>query len=166
MPTHAEYADATLKAARAALTETGDGATSFTLQHVPAALLSLANAAGIDSSKVSPFLADIGIGLTATGKTAEQVCSSRPGTKQSLLGSFKQTFRACPQLQLYLIANLRCRPTCIVFTPSVSQVAHLSLQPCASGVAISPVVLDKSRHRKLSANQLRQLCIDFLITVA
>ena len=85
LPTHAEYADATLKAARAALTETGDGATSFTLQHVPAALLSLANAAGIDSSKVSPFLADIGIGLTATGKTAEQVCSSRPGTKQSLL---------------------------------------------------------------------------------
>ena len=73
VPTHAEYADATVKAAHAALAETGGDVTSFTLQHVPAALLSLANAAGIDSSNVSPFLADIGVGLTATGKMAKRV---------------------------------------------------------------------------------------------
>jgi len=68
-PTPAEYADATLKAANAALREAGaDPSSGFTLQHVPPALMAVAQAAGIDTATVNEFLLKSGVGLTATGK--------------------------------------------------------------------------------------------------
>jgi len=69
-PTPAEYADATLKAATAALLEAGVDPSNdgFTLQHVPPALMAVAQAAGIDTATVTAFLKASGIGLTSTGK--------------------------------------------------------------------------------------------------
>ena len=82
MPTPAEYAAATVKAATEAMLEQKviiDGVETvadpavvgFTLRHVPQALSTLASAAGIDSSYINPFLADAGVGFTATGKRLE-----------------------------------------------------------------------------------------------
>ena len=114
-PTRGEYADAVLKAASAALLEAGaDPNSGFTLQHVPPALMAVATSAGIDSSLVTEFLKQSGIGLTATGKL------------QSDLASL--------QLDVGDGADL----------------AHVNVKP-----------LDKFKGRKVSAIELRQLCIAF-----
>ena len=114
-PTPGEYADAVLKAASAALLEAGaDPNSGFTLQHVPPALMAVATSAGIDSSLVTEFLKQSGIGLTATGKL------------QSDLASL--------QLDVGDGADL----------------AHVNVKP-----------LDKFKGRKVSAIELRQLCIAF-----
>jgi hypothetical protein len=73
MPTPEEYADATVTAATEAMLEAGaDPAVhGFTLRHVPQALSTLASAASIDPAKITPFLAENGVGLTATGKKVD-----------------------------------------------------------------------------------------------
>jgi ankyrin repeat protein len=91
-----------------------DPNSGFTLQHVPPALMAVATSAGIDSSLVTEFLKQSGIGLTATGKL------------QSDLASL--------QLDVGDGADL----------------AHVNVKP-----------LDKFKGRKVSAIELRQLCIDF-----
>lgn len=121
VPTPTEYADATLAAANEALVATGaqlsDG---FTLAHVPAALSSLASAAGLDVSQVTPFLASKGVGLTGTGAKQKEM-------------------------------------------------AHLHLTqtpgPPGSPTRVDLVPLEKKKSSKVSATQLRQLCIDFQTSV-
>jgi len=79
MPTAAEYADATVNAATEAMLEAGaDPAVyGFTLRHVPQALSTLATAAGIDPAHINPFLAESGVGLTATGKKLDSPAKIR-----------------------------------------------------------------------------------------
>ena len=79
MPTPEEYADATVTAATEAMIEAGSDPAvhGFTLRHVPQALSTLASAANIDPSKITPFLAENGVGLTATGKKVESPAKLR-----------------------------------------------------------------------------------------
>ena len=85
MPTPEEYADATVTAATEAMIEAGSDPAvhGFTLRHVPQALSTLASAANIDPSKITPFLAENGVGLTATGKKVESPAKLRIRSNES-----------------------------------------------------------------------------------
>jgi len=120
-PTPAEFADATVAAATEAALDAGadpDGVITFTLRHVPQALATVANAAGIGPGYIDPFLFSAGVGLTSSGKKVDSP------------------------------ARLRLR---------ISDDGAPNLDVRA---------LEKEKTRAVSADELRQLCIEFQEYVA
>jgi hypothetical protein len=120
-PTPAEFADATVAAATEAALDAGadpDGPITFTLRHVPQALATVANAAGIGPGYIDPFLFSAGVGLTSSGKKVDSP------------------------------ARLRLR---------ISDDGAPNLDVRA---------LEKEKTRAVSADELRQLCIEFQEYVA